>query len=412
VNLPVYIGPDAVPELVRYTEERGLRCLLLVADERTHAALGARVAEALTAAGRRVDRALLRGEEVIADAARILEVLLAAKERPDAYVAVGAGTITDITRFVSHRAGVPFISVPTAPSVDGFASVNAPLVIGRFKRTVGAQGPAALYADLPTLCAAPRPMIAAGYGDMLGKYTSLADWRLSQIVWGDPYDEEIAAQTRDALERTVAHTAEIGAADPEGIRALLQALIDSGLSMLRFGDSRPASGAEHHLSHFWEMRLLLADKPAILHGAKVGVGCVRVARWYERIRGMGQQEAARRLKSTPLPALDIVEAGIHEVYGPAAEQIIAYHQDFLGLTPAAHRALCERVLAAWDAIREVAAQVPAPAELSGYLRTVGGPTTADELGVGEEEAARAERYAHYLRPRFTVLKLARLLGLL
>jgi len=127
---------------------------------------------------------------------------------------------------------------------------------------------------------------------------------------------------------------------------------------------------------------------------------------------MGQQEAARRLKSTPLPALDIVEAGIHEVYGPAAEQIIAYHQDFLGLTPAAHRALCERVLAAWDAIREVAAQVPAPAELSGYLRTVGGPTTADELGVGEEEAARAERYAHYLRPRFTVLKLARLLGLL
>jgi len=412
VNLPVHIGPDAVPALVRYAEEQGLRRLLLVADERTYAALGARVEDALTSAGREVIRALLAGEEVIADAARILEVLLAADERPDAYLAVGSGTITDITRFASDRSGLPFLSLPTAPSVDGYASVSSPLIVGRFKRTVPGHAPAALFADLPTLCAAPRPMIAAGYGDMLGKYTSLADWRLSRLIWGDPYDETSAAQTRGALERTVRHTAEISAADETGIRALLEALIDSGLSMLRFGQSHPASGAEHHLSHFWEMRLLLAGRPAILHGAKVGVGTVRVARWYERVRALDREEARRRLADAPRHERTEEEAGIRAVYGPAADDVIRRHGAFLDDAPAGHRALGERILAAWDDIRAIAAEVPPAEDLAARLAAVGGPTTADALGIGEEEAALAERYAHYLRPRFTVLKLARRLGMM
>ena len=227
---------------------------------------------------------------------------------------------------------------------------------------------------------------------------------------GDPYDETSAAQTRGALERTVRHTAEISAADETGIRALLEALIDSGLSMLRFGQSHPASGAEHHLSHFWEMRLLLAGRPAILHGAKVGVGTVRVARWYERVRALDREEARRRLADAPRHERTEEEAGIRAVYGPAADDVIRRHGAFLDDAPAAHRALGERILAAWDDIRAIAAEVPPAEDLAARLAAVGGPTTADALGIGEEEAALAERYAHYLRPRFSVLKLARRLG--
>ena len=129
MNLPVHIGPDAVPALVRYAEEQGLRRLLLVADERTYAALGARVEDALTSAGREVIRALLAGEEVIADAARILEVLLAADERPDAYLAVGSGTITDITRFASDRSGLPFLAAHGA--LGGWLCLGElPLIVG------------------------------------------------------------------------------------------------------------------------------------------------------------------------------------------------------------------------------------------------------------------------------------------
>ena len=113
-----------------------------------------------------------------------MQVLVRADRENRTYLAVGSGTITDITRFASHRTKADFISIPTAPSVDGYTSPSASLVIERLKQTVIAQPPIAIFADLPTLCAAPRPMIAAGFGDMLGKYTSLADWQLGHSVVG------------------------------------------------------------------------------------------------------------------------------------------------------------------------------------------------------------------------------------
>lgn len=104
-------------------------------------------------------------------------MLLQADQVARTYLAVGSGTITDITRIVSHRTRCNLISFPTAPSVDGYTSPNASLVIRREKITITAQPPLAVFADLGTLKAAPHAMIAAGYGDILGKATALADWR-------------------------------------------------------------------------------------------------------------------------------------------------------------------------------------------------------------------------------------------
>lgn len=406
---PVCICDDAVGELLAYCRSERLDRHILVADDNTYAALGRRVEGALTSAGMAVERVLLDGPEVIADGHRILQALLPYDGHGRTYLAVGSGTVTDVARFASHRVGAPFISLPTAPSVDGYASVNAPLVVGRYKRTVPAQGPLALFADLPTLCAAPRAMIAAGVGDVLGKFTSLADWRLGHLVWDEPYDTAIAGRTRAALERVVEHIDEIGAARPEGIRALMVALIDSGVSMLRFGDSRPASGAEHHLSHYWEMRLLLEGRPAVLHGAKVGVATVRIAALYGRIRAMDPAEARERLEATPPPDPEERLARLRAAYGPAAGQVIEHHGEFLELRPARLEALKGRVAERWEAIRAIAGEVPPPEEVERLLRVVGGPTTPEALGLHAEEA---EASAHYLRARLTVLKLAGLLGLL
>ena len=63
----------------------------------------------------------------------------------------------------------------------------------------------------------------------------------------------------------------IGQASPSGIEKLMDSLVDSGMCMLDFGNSRPASGAEHYMSHFLEMKLLREGRPAVLHGAKVGL---------------------------------------------------------------------------------------------------------------------------------------------
>ncbi len=409
---PYYIGPDAISALVEHTRENGYRHFNLVADHNTYQALGQKAHDALLCAACDVRPIILDGGEVVADASHIVQVLLQAKEPNRTYLAVGSGTITDITRFVSHRTGTQFVSLPTAPSVDGFASVNAPLVVHRFKRTFGAQGPLALFADLDTLCAAPQPMIAAGFGDMLGKYTALADWRLGHILWDEPYDDEIANRSRRALDHCMAQLDGIARASQAGIRSLMDSLIASGLSMLAFGHSHPASGAEHHISHFWEMLLLRQGRPAILHGAKVGVGCILVASRYQRIIEMDAQEAAERLAAHTPPSPQQEADRIRTIYGPVADQVIDYHQDFLDVSSERRTAITERISECWDDIRALAQTVPSPAQLSRLLEQVGGPTTAHDLGFTQEECRLAERNAHYLRPRFTMMKLARMLDLL
>ena len=148
---------------------------------------------------------VLTGAEVVPDEHYVVQVLLEAPVDGRPYLAVGSGTLTDIVRFASHRTRTSFISVPTAPSVDGFTSVGAPMVIGRWKQTVQTQPPLAVFADEMTLRAAPRLMIASGFGDMMGKYTALADWELGAILWDEPFDEAIHRRARRALDKCMAN---------------------------------------------------------------------------------------------------------------------------------------------------------------------------------------------------------------
>ncbi|MBC7256832.1 MAG: iron-containing alcohol dehydrogenase, partial [Chloroflexi bacterium] len=162
----VHIGEGALQAFLDYVKEKGFRSFHLVADANTWRALGERVAAMLRAAGCAVTAILLTGKEIIADEEQIVQVMLpAGGDAERVYLAVGSGTITDVTRFASHRMGRPFIALPTAPSVDAYTSPNAPLVIRRLKKTLPAQVPLAVFADLEALRRAPRPMIAAGFGD-------------------------------------------------------------------------------------------------------------------------------------------------------------------------------------------------------------------------------------------------------
>ena len=79
---------------------------------------------------------VFESQEIVPDEAFITQALLQTDQVERTFLAVGSGTITDIVRLVSHRTRRPFISLPTAPSVDGFTSPSASLVIGRIKQTV------------------------------------------------------------------------------------------------------------------------------------------------------------------------------------------------------------------------------------------------------------------------------------
>ena len=410
-DIPVYIGENALEPLLQFCKERRLVNFMLVADANTFPILGKKVQAALQAAGLNVKSVVFREPEVVPDEDFIFQVLLQADQIERTYLAIGSGTLTDITRIVSHRTRCQFISLPTAPSVDGFTSPSASLAVRRIKTTVMAQPPIAVFADLTALATAPQAMIAAGYGDILGKAIALADWQLGNLLWDEPYSPEISARVRKTLEACIAATAEIGQATPEGIRKLMFSLIDSGMCMLDYGNSRPAAGCEHYMSHFLEMKLLREGRPAVLHGAKVGVCSLLAAQRYAELRQIDRRQAETCLATTPQADRNVDMQRIRQAFGPIAENLFIEQAPFLDMSAAGFAGLKQRVLEHWDEIQALAALVPGREKLVDLLSQAGGATRPAELGLSDAEVQQALTESHFLRNRFTICKLGHMLGL-
>ena len=370
-----------------------------------------RAESALRAQGCDVLTVVLQGDEIGADARSAFQVLLALDRVPRIFIGVGSGTITDVARVISHRIGSEFISLPTAASVDGFTSIGAPTVIDGAKITVNAHGPMAVFADLPTLCAAPQPLIAAGFGDLLAKLTSTADWELGASLWDEPYDAEIARRSRAAALACAARADAVAAASEDGVRDLFDGLIESGFCMLDFGETRPASGYEHHISHFWEMKLLREGRHAVLHGAKVGVAVRISAKRYDAIRAMSRAEAADRLAHFAPPPRAAQEQVIRDAYGRIADQIIPIQAPFLNLTRADFERLAGRSSpSGMPSSRSWRPSRPT-ARSWGGCAAAGGPVTGAEIGLSDAEVAQGIACGHYYRNRFTIGKLSWMLGI-
>lgn len=410
-DIEIHVGRDAIRRLLAFCATLPTQQFVLVSDTNTYGALGERIERALEDAGYPVRNIVLTGDEVIADEKYLVRVLVQAPPGDQVYVAIGSGTITDITRYVSYRTRNPFISTPTAASVDGFLSTGAPLVVGGVKDTIFSQGPIAMFADIETLIDAPRPLRAAGFGDIIGKTTSLADWRLGDLFWNEPYSAAIEQRVQRTIATCMDAVEDIAAGTEQGVRSLIDGLTETGLCMLEVGNSRPASGSEHHCSHYWEMQLLQRGKPAILHGAKVGFATTLIARLYEQIRNLSQDDVAALVKDAPFVGRDAAIAEIRQGYGPLADDIIRIQEPFLALTPDDDAQLKQRITANWPAVQEIARAVLPPATITAALDRVGAPTSWQALGLSEDIVAPALRYGHYLRNRFTVVKLMRVLGM-
>ena len=405
----VLIKENILPDLISYLDQSGNPAIFIVADRNTFAAQGAVVEQTLRNAGYDVRTAILQGTEIAADADAVLEIMLNVDRRERCFLAVGAGTITDLTRFTSHRCRSRFLCMPTAPSVDGFTSHGAPLIVEGLKKTIYCHAPEAIFADLSTLCAAPRRMIASGFGDLLGKLVSRADWELGCVLWDEAFDEAISKRVTLAVQHCLERLEAIAAAGPTGVKTLMEGLVETGFCMRDFGNSIPASGAEHHLSHYWELTLLWNRRPAALHGLKVGLGAIIASGWYDQIRQMSVDDVRRLLEQAPQPDYEAIVKEIRQAYPFGAEDIIREQDAFIRMDKERFSELKERVLSRWDEVRRIAATVPESRKMKDWLAHVGAATSGEELNLTAEEVERGARYGHYIRNAFTVNKLRQLL---
>lgn len=190
----------------------------------------------------------------------------------DYVLAVGSGTLNDMAKSVATRAGIPSGVLPTAASMDGYCSAGAALMRDGFKVTDTVNPPAHVLVDADVIRTAPRIMTAAGFGDIVGKYTCLADWQLSHIVNGEPIHKEAYAMMEQALNACMGAYAGLVQNQGDAVETLTDALLGAGQAMAKCGNSRPASGSEHHQSHYLEMDFARRGEEIPAHGIKVGLG--------------------------------------------------------------------------------------------------------------------------------------------
>jgi len=81
----------------------------------------------------------------------------------------------------------------------------------------------------------------------MGKYTALSDWKLAHILLDEPLDTNVAEEMLKACEDTLKSIDK-----NDFIKPLFEGLVKSGELMTKVGNSRPASGAEHHIAHYLE----------------------------------------------------------------------------------------------------------------------------------------------------------------
>lgn len=278
----IRVGSGVIQELPGILRDLGASHIFLVADNYTYEASGRQVEQLLDQAGLAYHKRVFQTETpLVPNEYALGSVLAAMTSQDDMLLAVGSGTLNDVTKYVSARTGIPYVIAATAPSMDGYASTVAPTILDGFKTTLPAVYPAAIVADVDILKDAPMPMLTAGFGDIIGKFTSLADWRLSHQLNGEYYCPEVAGVIEAAVETCAANAQALAQREPQAIQAVTEALILSGLAMGMVGVSRPASGAEHQMAHYWEMDALRRGEEHPLHGNAVGVGTVLAASLYE-----------------------------------------------------------------------------------------------------------------------------------
>lgn len=278
----IRVGSGVIQELPGILRDLGASHIFLVTDNYTYEAAGRQVEQLLDQAGLAYHKRVFQTETpLVPNEYALGSVLAAMTSQDDMLLAVGSGTLNDVTKYVSARTGVPYVIAATAPSMDGYASTVAPTILDGFKTTLPAVYPAAIVADVDILKDAPMPMLTAGFGDIIGKFTSLADWRLSHQLNGEYYCPEVAGVIEAAVETCAANAQALAQREPQAIQAVTEALILSGLAMGMVGVSRPASGAEHQMAHYWEMDALRRGEEHPLHGNAVGVGTVLAASLYE-----------------------------------------------------------------------------------------------------------------------------------
>lgn len=393
----------------------GSRPVMIIMDQNTEKAAGQRVIGEFEASGLPVRPPfVLRDPDLYAEHRFVIQLENALKSHDAIPISVGSGTINDLVKLASFRQGRPYLSIATAASMDGYTAFGASITHEGSKQTFTCPAPIGVVADLEIISAAPVPMNASGYADLLAKITAGADWLLADALGVEALIPEAWDIAQNGLRAAVADPEGVVKGDSTAISKLTEGLLLGGFAMQRAQTSRAASGAEHQFSHLWDMQHHTHHGAAPSHGFKVGIGTLASAALYEFIL----DQPLDRLDYEPClaswPDMDTMIHKARSTFGNtdladvAAKELRAKHP-----AKAELRNHLRRLMTIWPECQQRLRKQLLPFdELKRCLRLAGAPFEPEQIGISRERLRDSFWPAFSIRRRFTVLDLAVRTGLL
>ena len=417
------IGRGIVEETPKLVAAMGKRRPFVVSDGNTWAVAGRRVDEVLAAAGVAHTNYVIpctTGESGLPGMSsqrispaewEVGSAIMNFDPECDMILAVGSGVVNDICKVMAKATGRPSAVVGTAPSMDGYASNNAAMEMNHVKVSLYTSVPEGILLDTDILAQAPMRMLWAGLGDMVAKYIAICEWRISNLITGEYYCEDVAELMRAALRKIMAVSQRIPERDPDAIAAVAEGLVLAGIGMAYAEISRPASGLEHYFSHMWEMMALERGEPYDLHGIQVGVGTVLTMRIYEKLAEITPDRARAEAH---MRAFDPAawKAQVRRIFGKTADQILAIEEKVHKNDPAKHARRLENILNHWEEILKIMREeLPDFRWLYDAMAATGMPMEPRDIDVPDGDVINAFVGARDIRDKYLSCSLIWDLGL-
>ena len=384
------IGDGVIAQVPEVLRELGGTKAFVICDPNTYEAAGKTVLSALSEASLPYTLFTFREKRPEPDERAVGSVMLHYDSSCDVILGVGSGVVNDIGKIIADIAHAPYVIVGTAPSMDGYASGTSSVIRNNLKVSVNSHCPDVVIGDLGVLAKSPMHMIRSGMGDMIAKYISIVEWKISKIINDEYYCDETAQLIMAALDKCVKNADGIARRDKEAVRAVMEGMVLSGVAANYAGVSRPVSGMEHYFSHVWDMRMVEFGTTADLHGIQCGIGTIDCVKVYDVIK---------KLTPDREKALAYVKAFDYEKWsqtlkkwlGHGADQMIINEKTEKKYDKAAHVARLEKIISHWDEIVGVINTLPSLDELTALF---------DAIGVSREAEAAAFTITKDIRDKY------------
>ena len=408
----VIIGKGVIEKLPEVIARYNAKKVFVFADPNTDAVAGVRVAQILEQSKIAYTKYVFATAELEPNEEAVGSLMMHYDSTCDLIVGVGSGVLNDIGKILCKISNHPYIIVGTAPSMDGYASASSSMARDGLKISLSTKCPNVIIGDIDIVKTAPVKMMVSGLGDMLAKYISICEWRISNLINGEYFCPTIASTVKAALKKCVDHAAGLLDREESAVEAVFEGLVLSGIAMNYAEISRPASGAEHYISHVWDMRGLEFGTPIDFHGIQCAIGTLYAAKIYDQIKAItpDREKALAYVKQFDL---DAYNAELKEFLGTAADSMIALEKKEKKYDPAAHAKRLEIILSNWENILKIIdEELPSYEELNALMDSIKAPKTAADIGIDEALVPMTFKTSKDIRDKYVLPRIAWDLGIL